>query len=125
LNKKKKEMLFSLIVVVAIFFGVSAVDYLPERARGGLLYQQFLQKYGKKVLGGAAEALIFNSKVDHFSNSTDTFAQRYYVNDLYWDKTNGPVYYEIGGEGTLNGPPGKRKVWIISLVFNCLYRWLH
>jgi hypothetical protein len=98
-------MLFRLIVVVAVILGVSAVDYLPERARGGLLYQQFLQKYGKKLLD-SSEALIFNSKIDHFSNSSATFAQRYYVNDLYWDKTNGPVYYEIGGEGTLNGPPG-------------------
>jgi pimeloyl-ACP methyl ester carboxylesterase len=27
------------------------------------------------------------------------------VNDQYW-KEGGPVFYEIGGEGTLNGPPG-------------------
>ncbi len=30
---------------------------------------------------------------------------RYYVDDQYWDK-KGPVFYEIGGEGTLSGPPG-------------------
>lgn len=30
---------------------------------------------------------------------------RYYVDDQYWTGS-GPVFFEIGGEGTLTGPPG-------------------
>merc|ERR1712000_154014 len=52
-----------------------------------------------------SQPLYWNSKVDHFSNSTDTFVQRYYVDNQYWDG-KGPVFFEIGGEGTLTGPPG-------------------
>ena len=37
--------------------------------------------------------------------SSVTFKQRYYVDAQYWDG-KGPVFYEIGGEGTLGGPPG-------------------
>ena len=48
-------------------------------------------------------ALIFNSKVDNFDSSNNaTFAQRYYVDNTYWDG-KGPVFFEIGGEGTLSG----------------------
>jgi pimeloyl-ACP methyl ester carboxylesterase len=37
--------------------------------------------------------------------SNQTFTQRYYVDSQYYTE-NGPVFYEIGGEGTLGGAPG-------------------
>ena len=46
--------------------------------------------------------------MDNFDETnTDTYQQRFYVNDLYWQGT-GPVFLYIGGEGTLNGPPGTK-----------------
>jgi hypothetical protein len=68
-------MIYSFVVFLVFVYSISAYDYLPERARGGELYQQFLNKYGKKVLDATA-ALTWNAPVDHFSNSTGTFAQR-------------------------------------------------
>ena len=50
----------------------------------------------------------WSANVDNFDESnTDTYQQRYYVNDIYWQGT-GPVFLYIGGEGTLNGPPGRK-----------------
>ena len=43
----------------------------------------------------------WNSPIDHFSNENSTFKQRYYVNAEHWDK-KGPVFFSIGGEGTLS-----------------------
>lgn len=74
---------------------------LPERARGGIAYK----KQSVKSLE-ASPALTWDAQVDNFDENTkDTYKQRYYINDEYWDG-KGPVFYEIGGEGTLNGPPG-------------------
>lgn len=39
------------------------------------------------------------------ANTSETFDQRYYVDSQFWDGS-GPVFFEIGGEGTLSGPPG-------------------
>ena len=41
--------------------------------------------------------------MDNFNTQDNrTYAQRYYVNDQYWDG-KGPVFLSIGGEGTLTG----------------------
>ena len=63
----------------------------------------------------------WSAKVDNFDESnTDTYQQRFYVNDIYWQGT-GPVFLYIGGEGTLNGPPGIKYPLKSVLNLVCLY----
>ena len=38
-------------------------------------------------------------KLDHFSGDNRTWEQRYFVNDTFWDHSNGPVFLMLGGEG--------------------------
>ncbi|KAJ9081910.1 Thymus-specific serine protease [Entomophthora muscae] len=53
------------------------------------------------VLGVFGIELFFDQKVDHFSpNTSTTFQQRYYVNDVYY-KDGGPAFIYIGGESAL------------------------
>ena len=80
------------------------------------------------------EQTVFRNKVDHFTRNTrqnesvldrtffpfegtatpveevDTYEQRYWINDKYWDKENGPVFVYICGEWTCS-PPDDRNFW--------------
>ncbi|XP_073780478.1 thymus-specific serine protease [Danio rerio] len=41
--------------------------------------------------------------VDHFDRQNDkTLPQTYFVNDVYWQRSDGPVFLYIGGEGPLS-----------------------
>jgi hypothetical protein len=117
--------------VASALVTASALSDLPERARGGKAWENYLSH--SPHLLKASEPLIVNTKVDHFNeNSTDTFAQRYYVNSQYWDG-KGPVFLSIGGEGgeelnslrltwnlgTLNGPPGG-YIAVLGQEYNAL-----
>ena len=47
-----------------------------------------------------APAQWFEQKLDHFNSSdTRTWKQRYFVNDTNWDRSYGPVFLMLGGEG--------------------------
>ena len=36
--------------------------------------------------------------VDHFTNaSTEKFNNKYYIDDSFWDKVNGPIFFEMVG----------------------------
>jgi hypothetical protein len=108
----------------------SALSDLPERARGGKAWENYVTH--SPYLLKSSEALIVNTKIDHFDeNSTDTFSQRYYVNSQYWDG-KGPVFLSIGGEGseeiisltsflpgTLSGPPGG-YIAVLGQQYNAL-----
>jgi pimeloyl-ACP methyl ester carboxylesterase len=94
-----------LIVLVAVAVLVSSLKEIPAHARGGIAYQNQKGKLYSSNLK-ASSALTWNAKVDNFdAASNSTFAQRYYVDNQYWDGS-GPVFFEIGGEGTLSGAPG-------------------
>ena len=41
--------------------------------------------------------------LDHFEPSQKTFNQRYWVNDNYRRKSDGPVFLYIGGESEMSG----------------------
>jgi hypothetical protein len=93
------EMLqFSLLGALVFVALAAALKDIPERARGG-------SAYGPSFLKAAAKAKTWQAPVDHFSKDNASFAQRYYVDDQFWNG-DGPVFFEIGGEGTLAGPPG-------------------
>jgi hypothetical protein len=67
-------MFLRFILVVCIVVSAFAWDNFPERARGGELYKQYVSQQGKSLT--SSSALTWNAPVDHFSNSTNTFAQR-------------------------------------------------
>ena len=75
---------------------------IPKYARGGAAYAR--QSYSSVQ----STPYTWNAKIDNFNASdSSTFQQRYYINDQYWGKDPAsPIFFEIGGEGTLSGPPG-------------------
>ena len=68
-------MIFNLIVLLAVAYCVTGLNFLPERARGGELYKQLVERVDKNLK--SSTALTWNAPVDHFSNTTNTFAQRF------------------------------------------------
>ncbi|XP_042560035.1 thymus-specific serine protease isoform X2 [Clupea harengus] len=57
---------------------------------------------GNRPRGHTKEGLL-HQPLDHFdSNREDTFPQKFFVNDQYWDRPDGPVFLYIGGEGPLS-----------------------
>jgi hypothetical protein len=100
------KLFFLFLVCIGCTLVASLQDF-PERARSGRAYKNFLAKTQKKsVSAKSAEPLIYNSRLDNFdANNNATFAQRYYVNDEFWEVGSGPVFFLISGEGTCTGPP--------------------
>jgi pimeloyl-ACP methyl ester carboxylesterase len=96
-------MFCKLIVLLAILATVFASVHLPERARGGIAHGE----HKLRLSANPATPLTWSAPIDHFNNSTEsTFKQRYFVDDSYFKGGDSPVFFEIGGEGTLGGPPG-------------------
>lgn len=55
----------------------------------------------------------FTQRLSHFDDSnTATWQQRYFVNDSFWRKDEGPVFLMIGGEGTANPAWMVQGTWI-------------
>eukprot|EP00605_Chrysophyceae_sp_TOSAG23-4_P001196 GSChrysophyteH1.ASY1.ANO1.1305.1 assembled CDS len=97
-------MILKIVVLACVFAVAFSLSHLPERARGGDAWKS----HSVTLQGVSSQAKTWNAPVDHFTdrkNST-TFKQRFFVNDQYFNGGNSPIFFEIGGEGTLNGPPG-------------------
>ncbi|XP_041919184.1 lysosomal Pro-X carboxypeptidase-like [Alosa sapidissima] len=46
---------------------------------------------------------VIHQELDHFdSNRKDTFPQRFFVNEKYWEEPDGPVFLFIGGEAAIS-----------------------
>ncbi|XP_015371392.1 PREDICTED: lysosomal Pro-X carboxypeptidase-like [Diuraphis noxia] len=44
----------------------------------------------------------FTVPVDHFSfTNNDTFRMKYLINDTYWERENGPIFFYAGNEGAI------------------------
>ena len=56
---------------------------------------------------GDFETKWFEQRVDHFSfSNSDTFQQRYLVNDKFWNVDGGPIFYFVGCEGPIDTSAG-------------------
>jgi pimeloyl-ACP methyl ester carboxylesterase len=82
----------------------------PERCRGGTLWQDFVARH-PYAASPSSHAHTWDAPIDHFNaDDTTTFEQRYYLDAQYFqpsaNSTTGLVFLMIGGEGTLEGPPG-------------------
>lgn len=93
------------VLLAALQSSYASVD-LPERARGGRAAA--ILNGGRTNKLADSTPLYWTSKQDHFSTSNNaTFQQKYFMDASLWDPASGPVFFEIGGEGTLSGAPGK------------------
>lgn len=76
---------------------------IPDRIKGGQWYREQLRLADSHP---NTRARHWHARVDNF-NGTDnrTYAQRYFLDDQFFDPEGGLVFLLIGGEGTLTGPP--------------------
>lgn len=95
-------LIFAILVAYITIVCIQGNKEIPEHARGGSFYASISSSLVK-----TSSALTWSAKVDNFdtTNSSATFLQRYYVDETYWDGL-GPIFLDIGGEGTLGGTPG-------------------
>lgn len=57
---------------------------------------------GHKPMGEVRDGKI-HQPLDHFDSQNDeTFPQRFFVNEAYWERPHGPVFLFIGGEGPIS-----------------------
>ncbi|KAK6296864.1 hypothetical protein J4Q44_G00330060 [Coregonus suidteri] len=57
---------------------------------------------GHKSMGEVRDGKI-HQPLDHFDSQNDeTFPQRFFVNEAYWERPHGPVFLYIGGEGPIS-----------------------
>lgn len=57
---------------------------------------------GKAHVNDIKEGVI-HQPLDHFAGqSSETFPQRYFINEEHWDRPNGPVFLYIGGEAAIS-----------------------
>ena len=79
---------------------------LPEWARGGQIWAALVEAEAASPHVGNSTPNYYDQWVDHGNTSAGTFQQRYYVDTAYWNgSSESPVFYYIGGEGTLRGTP--------------------
>ena len=107
----------TLLVLVLLAFLLSLCPiqaeswFPPERCRGGTLWQDFIARHPYAAASSSAHAHTWDAPIDHFNaDDTSTFKQRYFFNAEYFqpsaNNSNNLVFLMIGGEGTLQGPPG-------------------
>lgn len=71
-------MIYSVVVLFALIAVLtSASSHIPERARKGEFYKQYLEKVGLNKNVKASTPLTWQAPVDHFDKTNNaTFAQR-------------------------------------------------
>ena len=53
------------------------------------------------------ETKYFEQRIDHFSFvNTQTYKQRYLINDQHWNVNGGPIFYFVGCEGPIDTSAG-------------------
>ena len=94
------KFLFLLVIVLITCFYPS--ESLPKFIRGRLF-----EKPRRLLHASNVPDQYYNQRLDHFDESqTATWNQRYWINDAFFDRKNGPVFIMIGGEGEEN------PIWI-------------
>ena len=92
--------------IVLLFAGFvnlchGSLHFLRGRPRGGMLAAPSADAIHVKDL---PQDQWFTQRLDHFDDSnTKTWQQRYFYNDKFFRKPDGPVFLSIGGEGEARG----------------------
>jgi len=92
-----------LLVIAGLGFYINlshcSLRFLRGRPRGGMLVAPAAANMNRKL----PEAHWFTQRLDHFDDSnTKTWQQRFFYNDSFHKKPDGPVFVMIGGEGEAN-----------------------
>ncbi|XP_059079280.1 lysosomal Pro-X carboxypeptidase-like [Tigriopus californicus] len=68
------------------------------------------------------ETKYFDQRIDHFSLTTDGFfKQKYLINDTYWDRRSGPIFFYTGNEGDIEAfAQNSGFMWDIAPQFRAL-----
>ncbi|KAM7425914.1 hypothetical protein ABFA07_022721 [Porites harrisoni] len=91
--------------IVLLFAGFvnlchGSLHFLRGRPRGGMLPAPSADAIHVKDL---SQDQWFTQRLDHFDDfNTKTWQQRYFYNDKFFRKPDGPVFLSIGGEGEAN-----------------------
>jgi hypothetical protein len=95
-----------MLLIIEILLLSLCIDGLPlfhrGRPRGGMLGtpRKSLTSKSLSRMRSYNDEQWYTQQLNHFNPAdTRTWQQRYFVNDQYW-KTDGPVFIQIGGEGT-------------------------
>lgn len=79
---------------------------IPEFARKGTAYKNHQAKQllnAKHSNANATTPQYWNSKCDHFSDDSSTFAQKYFVDNTFWDG-KGPILLYVSLYNTVLFP---------------------
>ena len=67
------------------------------------------------------DTYYFDNQIDHFDEKDErTYKQRYWYNDTFFDKDNGPVFLYICGEWTCTPPDDKMFPMLVGADHNAL-----
>lgn len=104
-QSKRVVLLVSLIGALAMLvLGASARAHKFSKLYQGLqhrlLHNKKTHNEAMAILNDDTNELWFTQKLDHFDLSNNqTWSQRYFMNDTFWQKPDGPVFVMLGGEG--------------------------
>ena len=88
---------FVILFLGFVTLSRGSLQFLRGRPRGGMLVAPASDNVNVKDL---PQDQWFTQRLDHFDDSnTKTWQQRFFYNDSFHVKPNGPVFLMIGGEG--------------------------
>ena len=64
---------------------------------------------------------FIDSRVNHFDwQDQRTYRHRYFKNDKYWDRTNGPIFINLCGEYVCSINPSRMFPWQLAAQYHAL-----
>jgi pimeloyl-ACP methyl ester carboxylesterase len=89
------------LAVVLLASDCAGLVQLPHHARGGHAFKALAHQHVVR----SQDALWIKLPIDHFNNDSNTFDNKYFVDDSMFDHTaTSPVcFFNMGGEGPVNG----------------------
>ena len=107
----KSSVLFSLLLILKTTISV----HIYRTSHEG--YDETKTKTSRVY-----EVKWFNQSLDHFSFTTNKrFQQKYLVNDSYWDKAGGPIFFYTGNEGKIEAfAENTGLMWDIASEFGAM-----
>eukprot|EP01103_Thecamoeba_quadrilineata_P010216 TRINITY_DN2135_c0_g3_i1.p1 TRINITY_DN2135_c0_g3~~TRINITY_DN2135_c0_g3_i1.p1 ORF type:complete len:502 (-),score=81.08 TRINITY_DN2135_c0_g3_i1:13-1497(-) len=95
------RLLTSALLLLSVLFLAHAFPHPLQHN----LHSKFQAMEKKAIENGYTmpKAQFFDQVLDHFDHqNSQTWKQRYFVNDTFWSGPTGPIFFQIGGEGAIN-----------------------
>ena len=86
------------------------------------IFQTSQESYDETKASKVYDVKWYNQTLDHFSfTTTKRFQQKYLVNDSYWDKAGGPIFFYTGNEGKIESfTENTGLMWDIAPEFGAM-----